>query len=257
MRALTEKLHRKLAGQYDLPAVIALWVWVTFAYPADSRMICSPRNILKLCDPGDIISSTNLKLTEDTGLKYYYHGSNIPGISQLEARSKLHNTEEKVVYLTDCIPYALFYIWDSDHNKYSGKHVTGWVKNGVAYYEEQFSEQLKTFYQGVAGSLYCIADDPDIKPVAGRDNLYYYPADVTVSKVEQILDVYEELLKYEAEGLFAVLRYNEQSTERQEELTNLIASAIAQARFFEDNQEQREFMKKHFSKAWEIAERNQ
>lgn len=190
-------------------------------------------------------------------MKYFYHGSNIPGIKRLEARSKLHNTEENVVYLTDCLPYALFYIWDAGHNNCSVKHVTGWVKKGVAYYEEQFPEQLKTFYQGVAGSLYCIPDNPDIKPVEGRDNLYYCSDDVDVSKVEQVSDVYEELLKYEAEGMFTVLRYIDQSTERQTELTNLISSAIIQARFFVDNQEQQEFMKRHFSKAWEIAARNE
>ena len=59
-------------------------------------------------------------------MKYFYHGSNIPGITQLEARSILHNTEEKVVYLTDCLPYALFYIWDTEHNGYSGKQKMAW-----------------------------------------------------------------------------------------------------------------------------------
>lgn len=190
-------------------------------------------------------------------MKYFYHGSSIPGITQLEARSKLHNTEEKVVYLTDCLPYALFYIWDAEHNDYSGKHITGWVKDGVAYYEEQFPEQLRIFYQGVTGSVYCICDNPDIKPIEGRDNLYYCPAVISVSKVEKIADVYQELLRYEAKGMLTVLRYNEQSSERQKKLTNLIASVIAQARFFEDDEEQRKFMKKYFSKAWETAVRNQ
>ena len=189
-------------------------------------------------------------------MKYFYHGSNILGITQLEARSILHNTEEKVVYLTDCLPYALFYIWDAEHNGYSGKHVTGWVKNGVAYYEEQFPEQLKTFYQGVTGSLYSIHDHSDIKPVEGRDNLYYCPVGISVSKAEQIPDIYEELLKYEAEGLLTVLRYNDQSIERQKELTDLIAGAIRKASFYVDNQEHREFMKRYFRKAWEIAESN-
>lgn len=189
-------------------------------------------------------------------MKYFYHGSSIPEITQLEARSKLHNTDERVVYLTDCLPYALLYIWDAEHNENSNKHVTGWVKNDVAYYEEQFPEQLKTFYQGVTGSLYFISDNPEIKPIEGRDNLYYCPTDVSVSKVEKVLDVYKELLRYEAEGQFIVLRYNEQSPERKQELTNLIASAIIQANFFENNQEQRDFMKRHFIRSWEIAEGN-
>ena len=190
-------------------------------------------------------------------MKYFYHGSKISGITQLKAFSKLHSTEERVVYLTDCLPYALFYIWDAEHNACSGKHVTGWVKNGVAYYEEQFPEQLRTFYHGVTGCLYCIHDQSDIKPVEGRDNLYYCPADISVSKVEQISDVYEELLQCEAEGMLTVLRYNDQSSERQKELTNLIVSAIHKEKFYVDNQEKRDFMKKHFRKAWEIAEVNQ
>ncbi len=189
-------------------------------------------------------------------MKYFYHGSKISGITQLKAFSKLHNTDERVVYLTDCLPYALFYIWDAEHNACSGKHVTGWVKNGVAYYEEQFPEQLKTFYQGVTGSLYCIPDHPVIKPVEGRDNLYYCPSGIAVSKAEQISDVYEELLKYEAKGMLTVLRYNDQSSERQKELTDLITGAILKAGFYVDNQEQREFMKRYFRKAWEIAESN-
>lgn len=189
-------------------------------------------------------------------MKCFYHGSKASGIAQLEARSKLHTTGEKVVYLTDCLPYALFYIWDAEHNGYGEKHVTGWVKNGIAYYEEQFSEQLKTFYQGVSGYLYCISDSPDIKPVEGRDNLFYCSADVSVSKVEPIPDVYEKLLRYEAEGVFNILRYNDQSTERQDELTNLIASAIVHEKFYEHNLEHQEFMKKHFGRAWEIAERS-
>jgi hypothetical protein len=68
--------------------------------------------------------------------EYLYHGSDYSGITELEARSKLHNTDKKVVYLTDNIPYALYYIWDEKHHGYSEKHVTGWIKNGVAYYEE-------------------------------------------------------------------------------------------------------------------------
>ena len=89
-------------------------------------------------------------------MKYYYHGSCTPGIVQLETRSKLHNTEENVVYLTDNIPYALFYLWDAEHNECSFKHVPGWTKNDIAYYEEQSPDQLKVFYQGVSGYLYCV-----------------------------------------------------------------------------------------------------
>ncbi len=187
-------------------------------------------------------------------MKCYYHGSCIPNILYLEARSRLHNTTEKVVYLTDNIPYALLYLWDEEHNDCSVKHVTGWTKNDVTYYEEQFPDQLKTFYQGVSGYLYCISDSVSIKSVENRTNMFYCTTDATVAETIYIPDVYEELLKHEAEGKFVVLRYNEQSTERQSELVDLIAKGIIYAKFYAENEQMQEFMKKHFSKSWEKAE---
>ena len=187
-------------------------------------------------------------------MKHYYHGSSIGGITQLKACSNLHITGQKVVYLTDNAPYALFYIWDPAHNGCSVKHVTGWTKNGIAYYEEQFPDQLKTFYQGVSGYVYCISDSENIQAVENRKNMYYCIGDVAVTESTYIPDVYEELLKYEAEGKFAVLRYNEQSAERQNELTDFMAQGIIREGFYTANKEIQEFMKKHFSKAWEKAE---
>ena len=187
-------------------------------------------------------------------MKHYYHGSSIGGITQLKACSNLHITGQKVVYLTDNAPYALFYIWDPAHNGCSVKHVTGWTKNGIAYYEEQFPDQLKTFYQGVSGYVYCISDSENIQAVENRKNMYYCIGDVAVTESTYIPDVYEELLKYEAEGKFAVLRYNEQSAERQNELTDFMAQGIIREGFYTANKEKQEFMKKHFSKAWEKAE---
>ena len=190
---------------------------------------------------------------EEFIVRCFYHGSDIPGITRLEARSKLHNSEEKVVYLTDNIPYALYYIWDAKRNEYDGKYVTGWMKNGIAYYEEQFPNQLKTFYEGVSGYLYRIADREDIKPVENRENMYYSIEGAIIAESKQIDDVYEELLKYESEGKLVVLRYNEQSKERQSELVDFIAQGIIRSGFFAESKQKQEFMKKHFQKAWEKA----
>lgn len=185
--------------------------------------------------------------------EYLYHGSDYSGIKELEARSKLHNSEKKVLYLTDNIPYALYYIWDEEHNGYSGKHVTGWIKNGVAYYEEQFPDQLKTFYKGVSGYLYCISKNSDIQSVEDRKCMYYSLENTVVAKVDYILDVYEELLKYESLGKFKVLRYNEQSKKRQNELIGFVSTVIVKSEFFKDNESKAKFMKKHFVRAWEKA----
>lgn len=189
--------------------------------------------------------------------EYLYHGSECIGITELEPRSKLHNTDKKVLYLTDNIPYALYYIWDEKHNGYNEKHVTGWINNGIAYYEEQFPDQLKTFYKGVSGYLYYTFKNSDIQFVEKRKGLYYSLKNTVVAKVIYILDVYEELLKYEASGKLKILRYKEQSERRQQELVDLIATDIVKANFFKDNGAKAQFMKKHFVKAWERAIKQQ
>ena len=84
--------------------------------------------------------------------------------------------------------------------------------------------------------------------------MFYCTGDSTVTEAIYIPDVYEELLKYEAEGKFVIRRYNEQSAERQNELIDFMAQGIIHEGFYTANKEKQEFMKKHFSKAWEKAE---
>ena len=190
-------------------------------------------------------------------MKYLYHGSYVSGIQELKANSKLHDTEQNVVYLTDNIPYALFYIWDAEYNGMLGKYVTGWLKDGIAYYEEQFPEQLKTLYQGVCGYLYHIAMTSNFQKVAGHANTFYSPEDCEVAKEEYIEDVYEELLKYEAMGQMKVLRYNEQTQDRKQALHEKMVMGFQRANFYQENEAKAVFMKKHFPKAWAEAEVSQ
>ena len=189
-------------------------------------------------------------------LEQLYHGSATPGIRSLEARSVLHGTNQRIVYFTDNIPYALFYIWEEQHTGYAGKHVTGWVQNGVAHYEEQFPHQLERFYQGVSGGLYRTPKGPHMQAVSGREGLFYSPDD-TLVEAEYVPDVYEALLRYEAEGNLKVLRYLEQSEARQDELVGLIAEVISRAGFYPNDQAQQRFMKTYFSQAWERARAQQ
>lgn len=181
-----------------------------------------------------------------------YHGSITSNIKQINPISKLHNSDKKVVYLTDNIPYALFYIWDKEHNHKEGKHVTAWIKDDTAYYEEQFPDQLKTFYKDVSGYLYSVPFNSDIKNVENRECLYYSSENITVESCEYIPDVYNELLKYEAKGQLKIRRYNEQSEQRQNELIDLIAEAIVKFDYINDKAES-EFYKRYFAKAWERA----
>lgn len=80
-----------------------------------------------------------------------YHGSSVSDIDVLVPRSALHLSNERVVYLTSSIPYALVYIWDQQKTGSSKKWVTCWQSKGITYYEEQFPGQLRAFYEGVEG----------------------------------------------------------------------------------------------------------
>ena len=182
-----------------------------------------------------------------------YHGSITPGITALEARSRLHGTDEMVVYLTSSGPYALFYIWDSDHTGYHAKYVTGGFRDGIAFYEEQFPDQMRTFYQGVSGYLYYILPTEDTQAVTNRPGLFAKPGEAAISHVDFIPDVYEALLQYEAVGQLRILRYNEQTEDRREELDNMIASYIRSRHFFENDVEQQMFMQRYFEEAWRLA----
>lgn len=186
-------------------------------------------------------------------MEYLYHGSAIAGISELEPRSKLHGTRRSVVYLTDNLPCALFYIWDGARVGYGEKHVTGGIKNGIAFYEEQFPNQLERFYGGVSGYLYHIPKMPAVRPLDGREGLYYTGEATAPAKAELIPDVYRALLSQEALGKLEVRRYNEQTPERRRELVELIAAVIVREGFCRDDPARAAFLQKYFSAAWETA----
>ena len=184
---------------------------------------------------------------------FIHHGSAIPSLTELKPLSKLHNTEKNVVYLSSSVPYVLLYIWDSEKTRYSQKWVTGWLKDGVAYYEEQFPGQLKAFYEGVRGYVYSVAQSDNVQIVQQREGMFYSELPVSVYCTTEIPDVYQELLWYEREGLFRVFRYEDATAEKQTELTERIASFIARDGMIDRDDEQSRFMKRYFADAWEKA----
>lgn len=177
-----------------------------------------------------------------------YHGTCTAGIGTLEARSVLHGTQKRVVYLTDCPAYALLYIWDGEKHRYSRKYVTAWVKDGVAHYEEQFSGQLRAFYQGVSGWLYTV-EAASAEAVGSREGLFSVEGSAPVAKAEFIPDVYEELLRREQAGQLVVLRHDEQPQLRREALTDMIAEDILRHDFYRDDPEHQAFLNRYFAKA--------
>lgn len=187
-------------------------------------------------------------------MNFLYHGSIISGIKQLKPVSTLNGTDKKVVYLTDNIPYSLFYIWDKKHNHFDGKYVTAWIKNGTAYYEEQFPDQLKAFYSGVSGYLYIVRFSLGISAMECREQHYYSTESVDTEREEFIPNVYNELIKYEMTGELKVRRFNEQSEKRKNELIDMISQVIVKNDYIKNpNTPNAEFYRKYFTDAWKKA----
>lgn len=186
---------------------------------------------------------------------YLFHGSSVSGIETLHATSKLHGTEEdKVLYLTENPVYALFYIWDAEHNKRTGKYVTCFIKNGKVYYEEQFPDQLKTFYKGVSGYLYCVVQTEEFSPVKGWEEMWSVGKDTKVAEVRFIPDVYDELMKYEKEGKFEVISYEKVAPERIKDLYEYMARKLVNNGIVKQPDcEEAVFYRTYFESVWRMA----
>ena len=184
----------------------------------------------------------------------YYHGSAVANLAELQPLSKLHQSEEQVVYLSSHLPYVLFYIWDTEKTGSSRKWVTAWLKDGVAYYEEQFPGQLKAFYEGVRGYVYSVLPDDRVQSMPQREDLFYSCDPVKVYRTQEIPDVYQALLQYEREGSFKLLRFEDATPEKQAELIDRIATYIRESNLLEQDNEHSRFIRKYFVDAWRKAQ---
>lgn len=182
-----------------------------------------------------------------------HHGTFASGLHTLKPLSQLHNSDQNVVYLSSSIPYVLLYIWDCSKTQYSRKWVTGWQSGGITYYEEQFPGQLEAFYKGVHGYVYDIRPCDGIQPVPQREDMFYSVQPLSVYRINEIADVYQELLRYEEQGIFKLLRFEEASAEKQAELTDRIATYIDQNNLLNQNNETSRFMKRYYRQAWNKA----
>lgn len=183
-----------------------------------------------------------------------YHGSSVSDIDVLMPRSALHLSNERVVYLTSSIPYALVYIWDQHKTGSSKKWVTCWQSKGITYYEEQFPGQLRAFYEGVEGYLYTVGKSASFHPVSNRENMYFSLDPVAVEHKIHIPDVYQELCKFQQEGKFKLLRFQDAAPQKQAELVNRIASHIRTEVDMDTGNEESLFFRKYFKDAWKQAE---
>ena len=185
-----------------------------------------------------------------------YHGSFFPDIHKLDAASKNHDSEEeKVVYMTTSRAYALFYIWDAEHNGIKNKWVTSWIKNGIVSYHEQFPGQLKSFYDGVSGFIYYCSKNDNWIP-ASKPDTWMCNHGVEIEGCEKVENVYEEIIRYETEGKIHVVRFETMSPEEQDKTVQMIADLIIKRNYLLcPGEEEAVFLKSHNKLAWERAEK--
>lgn len=189
-------------------------------------------------------------------MKRLYHGSFYPDLRQLNATSENHDdAEEKVVYMTTNRAYSLFYIWDAERNRRKNKWVTSWIKNGIVGYHEQFPGQLKSFYDNVSGFIYyCSKNDDWVK--ASKPDTWMCNHDVIIEGYEKVENVYEEILKYEAEGKANIVRFETMTPEEQDKTIQMIADFIIERNYlFDTDGEDAAFLKSYNKLAWERAEK--
>lgn len=186
--------------------------------------------------------------------RYLYHGSIVPNITELITNAKSHDGKSNVLYLTDSLPYSLFYIWDSKHNLKKGKHVTCGIKNGIVYYEEQFENQLKRFYDGVSGFVYVVNNSKDFRRVPDRELMWFSVNNVLVCDTIYVPNVYDEIQKYVDEGKIKITKYSDMDKGKIKMLYDHISERIVRDGLL-DNPESEDavFYKTFFSKAWEAA----
>ena len=184
-----------------------------------------------------------------------YHGSFFPDIHKLNAASKNHDNEEKVVYMTSNRAYALFYIWDAEHNGIKNKWVTSWIRDGIVSYHEQFPGQLKSFYDNVSGFIYyCSKNDDWVK--ASKPDTWICNHDVIIEGCEKVENVYEEIARYETEGKVNVIRFEAMSPEERDKTVQMIADVIIQKNYLlNPSDDEAVFLKSYNKLAWERAEK--
>ena len=189
----------------------------------------------------------------DTKKDLLFHGSSVQGIEILNPISKLHNSDQKVIYLTSNLAYALVYIWDFMKTGTKQKWITCGVKNGIVCYEEQFPDQLREFYEGVEGYVYTVQKVDTIQRVEKREQMYFSTTPLPVTSTIYIPDVYQALCKCQEEGIFRLLRFTDATSEKQRQLIDMISDCIIQSGALHSNNEDSRFFQQYFHAAWEKA----
>lgn len=127
-------------------------------------------------------------------------------------------------------------------------------KKGVVYYEEQFENQLLTFYNGASGYVYSIVPDENFRRMPDRESMWYSTNTVDISDSVYIPNVYGEILKREQNGEIKIIRFSQVSEERNNELYGFIIDRILSEGLLSNPKDVTSlFYQRHFPTAWETA----
>lgn len=179
----------------------------------------------------------------------FYHASNISGLKELLPLSKIHGENMHTCYFTPNKFYGLFYIRDMEIN-----HVTCSIdENGIPTYHEQFPNQLYTIYKNRSGYIYSCMNDGLIKQ--GHTNgVWLATKPITVLKSEFIEDVYNEIIKAEKIGKIRVIRYEDLTDEKKDEITEMMKLYILKNGWLHYLTAKGLFFKTNFPISWQAAE---
>ena len=151
-----------------------------------------------------------------------FHGSDNGTIDEL--KPMLSNHGKEYVYLTDNYVLAILYA----HNplKRPGGFFTYKFKNGKLWYDEYFENQTKVMYKGKKGFIYHFEDDNTLQRIEKMPWVYISEQNIKPSNVEQIDDIYEELLRQEKLGNLVINRHENMSEEEKAKYRKIVENDI-------------------------------
>lgn len=171
-----------------------------------------------------------------------FHGTTAAGIDILRVNSR-DGEGCPVLYLTDNLPYSLFYIRDRELD-----FVTcGVGQDGIVRYDEKIPGQLKLLYRGRAGYVYEVEASAEPGKVPG---IWLCREAAKVTAVRYIPDVYEAIWAEIGRGTVEFLPYERLTPEQK---AHNYAGAVDYLRRFPVNTAQEAFYRKYFPQAWEEA----
>lgn len=171
-----------------------------------------------------------------------YHGSSIGNIETLLPFMSNHGNP--YVYLTDSEVLAAIYA-ANPMKRPNGWFPYWWSKDGQLYYDEYYENQMEEIYRGKAGYVYtCEADLPAMDKMPW---VFLSEGEVPVLQCRAIPDLYEQLLKYEADGRLTIRRWADHTPERRAVFLRVIRQSLQEhASGSPHSQEYREFVYTRF-----------